>query len=176
MENLDALARLIRQKNAVDAQIASHLGRPAHIGHAGEFIAAQIFDILLHDSATTAGSDGHFRSGPLAGRSVNVKWYGKHEGLLDLALKSPPDLYLVLAGPKAAAISSRGTTRPWVVRHAFLFDARALHALLEARGVKLGTATSVAAAVWDAAEIYPASSNQLLALTAPQTDALSLFE
>jgi len=45
-----------------------------------------------------------------------------------------------------------------------LFDAQRLHAELEQRGVKMGVATSVLTAQWDASEIYPRSNNPLLAV------------
>ncbi len=70
------LAALIGTKNAADAAIAEMIGRPCQIGHVGEWIAAQVFDIELHPSAAVEASDGVFRAGSLAGRSVNVKWYG----------------------------------------------------------------------------------------------------
>lgn len=175
MTSLDELAALVRQKNAVDGAIAALVGRPALIGHVGEFIAACVFGIDLHHAASKTGSDGHFNSGQLVGRSVNVKWYGKHEGLLDLALKATPHFYLVLTGPKSGAVSSRGGTRPWLIHYAFLFEAQALHRSLEARGVKLGAATSVVASLWDAAELYPTQSCRTLQLSAAQRDALALF-
>lgn len=175
MHDLGALAGLIRQKNTADAAIAALVGRPALIGHVGEFIAAVIFDIELHATATKAGSDGYFRSGTLASRSVNIKWYGKHESLLDVALKLTPDFYLVLTGPRAAAVSSRGGTRPWLIHHVFLFESEPFHRKLEARGVKMGVATSVTASAWEEAEVYPSQKNPLLRLTESQSKQLELF-
>jgi len=58
-----------------------------------------------------------------------------------------------------APVSSRGTLRPFCIDGVFLFDARHLHAELGARGVKIGIATSVPAARWEAAEIYPHPNN-----------------
>jgi hypothetical protein len=84
MDDLVLLADLIKAKNSVDNIIANLIGRPAQIGHVGEYIAAKIFDIELNRSASQKDIDGYFRSGPLAARSVNVKWYGKREGILDL--------------------------------------------------------------------------------------------
>ena len=175
MPDLPALAELIRQKNAVELQIAALVGRPALTGHVGEYIAAAVFDIELHTAATRAGSDGFFKSGTLKGRSVNIKWYGKHEGLLDISLKSPPECYLVITGPRAAPVTSRGGTRPWLIHSVFVFEADALHNMLLSRRVKLGTATSVVGALWEAAEVYPSSSNALLRLTPTQSSALALF-
>src|SRR4051794_10887323 len=45
---LARLADLLREKNAIDREIAAVLGRPALQGHAGEYIAAAVFDIELH--------------------------------------------------------------------------------------------------------------------------------
>jgi hypothetical protein len=104
---LEELAELIRRKNAIDAAIAAIVGRPAQMGHVGEFVAAEIFGTLLEHSASTRSIDGYFATAPLAGRSVNITWYGKQEGLLDLARDYPPDYYLVLTGPKGLATSSQ---------------------------------------------------------------------
>ena len=93
------LADLIHTRNAVAQQITTLIDRPAQIGHVGEFIAAQVFDITLQESATNKGFDGRFRSGTLAGKTVDVKWYAKKEGLVDLRLEFLPDYYLVLTGP-----------------------------------------------------------------------------
>jgi hypothetical protein len=77
------IAELLRERNVLDQAIAAIIQRPMTSGHLGERIAAQIFDIELHASAVNAAFDGHFRSGPLQGRTVDVKWYLKREGLLD---------------------------------------------------------------------------------------------
>jgi len=92
-------------------------------GHLGEWIASQVFDIELERSAAAAAIDGHFRSGLLEGRTVNIKWYLNREGLLDTSESDLLDYYLVLAGPPAAAASSRGGTRPRRIDSVFPFDA-----------------------------------------------------
>src|SRR5208282_1931728 len=74
------IARLLSQRNAIDDTIAAVIQRPMTAGHLGEWIAAQVFGIELEQSAVTASIDGRFRSGPLQGCSVNVKWYLKQEG------------------------------------------------------------------------------------------------
>lgn len=126
MNDLPRLAELVRTRNAVDAEIAAVVGRPALIGHVGEYIAANIFGIELEGSAARKAIDGRFASGPLSGATVNIKWYAKQEGLLDLTPDSLPDYYLVLAGPRQPAASSRGTHRPWLIQSVFLFDANDL--------------------------------------------------
>lgn len=58
MDDLDQLAKLLRQHNQIGHQIAGLIGRPALTGHLGEFIASRIFGIELERSANAAGSDG----------------------------------------------------------------------------------------------------------------------
>ena len=174
-DSIKRLARLVAQRNALDEDIAGVIGRPALAGHFGEFIAAEIFDIELHSSGVTKGSDGHFTTGPLAGKTVEIKYYPKREGLLDVKTDGSPDFYLVLTGPKASAVSSRGTTRPWVIEAAYLFEADSLLRRLTERNLKIGVATSVRRELWGRAEIYPGSANRALAVTATQAQILRLF-
>jgi hypothetical protein len=91
----------------------------------------------------------------LQDRTVNIKWYLKREGLLDITESTALDYDLALTGPPPAALSSRGTTRPWCIQAAFLFDARQLRSEQITRGVKRGVASSVIKQQWAAAEIYP---------------------
>jgi hypothetical protein len=175
MHDLEQLANLIHQREAIDDQIAALIRRPALIGHAGEYIAAAIFDIDLHPSATQKGSDGLFTRGALAGRSVNIKWYSKQSGLLDMNAEALPDDYLVLAGPRTAAASSRGATAPWRIESVYLFDAQELAASLQERFMKPQIATSLRHEYWAAAEIYPAQRSARLILSDEQHSLLALF-
>lgn len=134
-----------------------------------------MFDIELEQSAAAAAIDGRFRSGPLQGRTVNVKWYLKQEGLLDMSESSVLDYHLVLTGPRSAALTSRGGTRPWRIDHVCLFHAPTLLTEQRARGVKTGVAASVLKAHWNAAEIYPVVSNPLLPLGERERELLRLF-
>lgn len=149
------IARLLSQRNAIDDTIAAVIQRPMTAGHLGEWIASQVFGIELEQSAVTAAIDGHFRFGPLQGCTVNVKWYLKQEGLLDMTKSSTLDYYLVLTGPRSAAPTSRGGTHPWCIDRVYLFHAPTLLAEQQARGVKTGVAASVLKAHWDAAENLP---------------------
>ena len=133
-----------------------------------------MFGIELEASASAKAIDGRFKAGPLAGRTVNVKWYLKREGLLDLTPSDELDHYLVLAGPASAAASSRGHIRPWVIANVYLFDARALREGLIARGRRVGVASSVRAVEWAAAEAFP-REHPLLPLTDGQRRALAHF-
>jgi hypothetical protein len=173
-EALVELAALLRERNLIDARIGQILNRPMTAGHAGEWIAACTFDIALQRSAVAKAIDGRFRGGPLAGKSVNVKWYLKRESLLDMTEDPALDYYLVLSGPKATSRDDR-TLRSWRVDAVYLFDAQALLAEQRARGVKTGVAAGVREAQWQAAEIYPKQTCGALILTAEQREQLELF-
>ena len=175
MEKLEILANLLPARNQIDAPISQIIGYPAEKGHIGEFIASSIFEIDLNASAVHKGHDGVFNSGQLAGKSVNVKLYGKREGLLDLNAKFPPDYYLVLTGPKASAESSKGSHRALRITSAFLFDAKTMHEVLKQNGVKIGTASSVKQNFWEAAEIFPNQTNKELIVTSEQANLLAKF-
>lgn len=174
-EKLAKLAELIAEKNRVCEQITAITGRPALIGHLGEFIAAQVFDIELATSAVNRGHDGVFRSGPMIGRTVNVKWYGNQEGLLDIRTDALPDFFLVLAGPQTKVMHSRGECRPWLIDSVYLFDATKLVNELQIQGVKIGIATSVRKQLWIAAMIYPQIQPTSFPLDLTQIEAIRLF-
>jgi hypothetical protein len=175
MNELVQLADLIRARNRVARDIAALICRPALIGHVGEYIAAQVFKIDLEKSASRKAMDGRFTAPPLAGRSVNIKWYAAQEGLLDLTPGALPDFYLVLTGPKRKASSSCGTVRSWLIEAVYLFASDELIQELESRGVKQGIATSVRGHLWEAAEIYPEPRNRRLILSDEQREMLALF-
>jgi hypothetical protein len=175
MNNLLNLAELIKKRNSLEEDITALIGRPADLGHIGEFIASKVFRITLHESATHKGSDGYFSDGALEGRTVNIKWYARREGLLDINPDALPDYYLVLTGPKAFAVSSRGKTRPWIIENVFLFEAHALVEELKQNGVKIGIAASLQQNLWAKAEIHPLHNNAALQLSEEQHIALALF-
>lgn len=172
---LAELAALLRQRNALDARIGLVLNRPVNTGSIGEWIAARIFDIKLEAAANTAGYDGRFMTGAIAGRTVNVKAYTKQENILDINPNAPLDYYLVMTGTKGAPASSRGTLRPFCIDAVFLFDAHRLHDELAERGAKIGIATSVLSAQWVQAQIFPTANNSLLVLSESQRSQLEMF-
>lgn len=173
-EQAKAVAELLHERNAIDAAIAGIIDRPVTATHLGRWIAAQIFDIQLADSATSPIA-GRFRSGPLQGSTVSIRWYMKHEGLLDSSASPAFDYYLVLTGPPSPPVSSRGTMRPWCIEMVFLFNARQLRDEQIARGARLGTASSVTRQQWNAAEVFPSPGNRLLPVTPQQAGMLRLF-
>jgi hypothetical protein len=173
--SLAEVAALLRERNALDARLGQIVGRPPEKGHLGEWIASQIFDIKLETSASRKAIDGQFRTGLLAGRTLNIKWFFKREGGLDMTESPDLDYYLVLAGPATPALSSRGMTRPAVIAAVYLFDAAQLLAQEGARGVKVGIFSSVMNAQWQAAEIYPTATCPALMITDEQRRQLELF-
>lgn len=175
-DSLQHIADLLHTRNTIEVEIANIIGRPAERGHIGEYIAALIFDIDLKDSANYPGIDGFFRSGPLTGKSVNIKTYGKRESILDIRPEYLPDYYLVLTGHKTAATSSKGIIRPWVIDEVFLFKAKPLVKELCYQNKKIGTATSVKQLYWELARIYPVSSNSPLQLSESQQYRIRLFK
>ena len=62
------------------------------------------------------GIDGRSANDPLAGKTVNVKWYGKREGVLDINPAGVPDHYLVMTGPKVVGIGNTPDHLPNSVR------------------------------------------------------------
>jgi len=174
-EDLAQLAELIKLKNTIEQQISLLIGRPALIGHVGEYIAARIFDIRLEESARQKSIDGYFLSGELSGKSVNIKWYAEKEGILDITPAVLPDFYLVLAGPTFPAQSSQGTARPWLIEQVFIFESEQLFKKLSQRGMKIGVATSIPKAFWEEAEIYSQQNNNILSLSEEARRMLALF-
>ena len=174
-KKLAELAKLIRERNWIAGEITQIIGRPGQIGHVGEYIASQVFAIRLEESASMKAIDGFFASGVLEGQSVNIKWYGKMESLLDINPKALPDYYLVMTGPKAKVLTSKGVKRPWVIEAVYLFNAEALVKELSKRGIKLSVATSVRQVYWEEAEIYPRQRNRALVLSEEQKRMLEMF-
>ena len=150
------------------------VGRPALIGHVGEFIASRIFRIELERVANARGFDGRFADGSLAGKTVNVKWYAKLEGMLDIRPDALPDYFLVLAVPPGRSYHV-ARREALVIESVYLFEAMPLVQSLEQRGVKIGIPTSLAKAFWLDAEIHPEQHNEALVLTQEQRELLRLF-
>ena len=170
------MASLLAKRNAIDEKIAALIDHPAIRGHVGEWIAQEIFGVTLEESAVQKGFDGRFADGPLAGQTVNVKWYGKREGLLDINPDGVPDYYLVMTGPKAGAMTSRGQTRPLMITEVFLFDAPALVEQFRVQKRRLGVAAYVRQHEWEAARVYPKAAPRVgLTLTDAQREALKLL-
>ena len=176
VSNLERLACLLARRNATDKKITALIGRPATRGNVGEWIAQTIFGVELEEAANQRGFDGRFADGPLAGKTVNVKWYGERAGVIDINPHAVPDYYLVMTGPKAVAKPARCRSLPLVIAEVFLFDAPALVERLRRRGVRLGIGASVRKVEWEEARVYPAAAyGARLPITDAQQEALKLF-
>jgi len=175
MSDLKKLSDLIYERNRIGKSISKIIGRPALSSHIGEYIASNIFNIELEESATSKGIDGRFTEGPLKGKTVNIKIYGKREGFLDISLGNLADYYLVLTGPKTTPKSSKGETRPIVISNVYLFNMVKLLKELRKRKLKIGIATSVANQYWKEAEINPVNMNREYSITESQRDQIKLF-
>ncbi|THV27308.1 hypothetical protein [Glycomyces paridis] len=165
---LTSIAMLIHERNRIDARITDIVGRPVVSGHLSDWIAAQVFDIEL-DPVPGSPVDGRFRSGALAGRTVNVKHYTRNHGLLDMTDSEELDYYLVMTGPRVPVAGA------WSIDRVYLFDAQALYDDLSEQLRRIGVATSVRPEYWRAAEVHPNPARPALALGPMQTAALDAF-
>jgi hypothetical protein len=171
--DLERLAELLRRRDDMDEQIAAVTGRSARPGDIGEYIASVVFDIELAATAVQAGYDGRFRSGPFAGRTVNIKAYGDISAGIDIG-SHPCDYYLVISGPRRA--TGRVQHHRWQIARVCLFEAARLLSTFADRKVQIGVATSLRQADLTAAEIYPTvGADQLLVPTEAQRHQLDLF-
>lgn len=175
MEDLKALATLVHELNRVTNGISTIVGRPAQMSHVGDFVASRIFGIGLEHSSSATGIDGRFRHGKLAGKTVNIEWCSKNDGLLDMEKEALPDFYLVMTGTRAEAESTEGTVGPWVIDYVYLIGTEPLVRELKKRGRDPGEATSVRREDWDRCEVYPRSACPYLTLTDVQRAMLRLF-
>jgi hypothetical protein len=173
----DSLARaaaLLHERNAIDAELAGVIDRPVTSGHLGEPIAAQIFNIELEASAAAAGIDGRLRSGALRGRTVNIKWYLKREGVLDTTELAALDYYRCLPGRRRRQRRRVVPPGPGASRPCSCLTQQLRFEQI-GRGVKLSVASSVIKQQWAAAEIYPMATNPQLTVTSQQAELLMLF-
>ena len=176
MDKLNKLSSLLSKRNSIDEEIGAIIGRPASTGHIGEYIAAEIFDIELSESASEKSLDGYFQSGSLANSSVNIKYYTVRGSILDITPDSLPDYYLVMMGSSVSSESSRGMVYPANIASVHIFESSSLTSALRERGVKIGVATSVVRHLWDAAEVYPQQTNEDFTISSNQVDMLAQFQ
>lgn len=172
MNDLPRLASLLKSRNTIDDKIATLIERSAQANNIGEYIASIIFRITLDEAGKRRGYDGRFSSGPLTGKTVDVQWHPRHDGLMNIKSDAFPDYYLILAGPPATPTS---IASPWVIESIFLFHASSLLNALRERGVQIGSGTSVTGPLWERAEIYPIPRNTMLPIADEERKVLVLF-
>jgi len=168
-DKLIELAKLIQVRNDLETKVSSITGRPLIIGHIGEFIASELFDIELNSSANQKGYDGLFRSGHLAGKSVNIKYYSRKGRILDMNKSSSPDYYLVLMGSSEEKFNA-----PWDIETVYLFNTNELTKDIEGK-VNIGTATSIRKELWRSAMVYPEYNNTELLIEEEKREVLKQF-
>jgi hypothetical protein len=175
MSNLSRLAELLRARNTVESNLANLLENSVNLGAVGEYIAAQIFGITLLPSAHHGEFAGIFANQPLTGKTVDIQWYPRREGFLNVHSEPAPDYYLILAGPKQESSTARALVNPWLISSVHLFHAPELLSALRERGVQIGSHTSVINQLWERAEIFPVQLNHTLLLSDEQRQLLHLF-
>ena len=173
LDDLTDLADLLAQRIALDARIGAIIGRPSPCrAHGG----VDRLEGLRHPTRrlcrpkqSTAGSDP-------------ARWPARQSTSRSTASaracsNSDPtlDYYLVLCGPKATTLTSKGGTRPLRVTNVYLFDSAEIRTDQQTRGTKSGVASSIRSALWTEAEIYP-RAHPALKLDAEQRRALALFD
>lgn len=175
MSNLPRLAELLRARNTIESNIANLLGSGTSQNIVGEYIAASIFGITLIPSSHHSEFAGIFSTQPLIGQTVDIQWYARREGFLNVHNLPAPAYYLVLAGPKQESSTTRALVNPWLISSVHLFASDELLVALHERGVQIGSHTSVINQLWERAEIFPVQYNKTLILTSEQRQLLQLF-
>lgn len=175
MSNLSHLAELVRARNAVESNIANLLGSAVNLDTVGEFIAANVCGIRLIPSVQHNEFAGIFTNAALMGKTVDIRWYTRREGFLNVHTDPTPDYTLVLAGPKLDQNEARALVNPWIITSVYLFHTQELLHTLRTRSVRVGPRVSVNSQLWEQAEIFPTPRNHLFVLTTEQHQLLQLF-
>lgn len=175
MSDLARLAELLHARNTVESNIANLLNCSANLSSVGEYIAANIFGITLIPSAQHSEFEGIFAHGQLAGKTVDIQWYPRREGFMNIHPQRSPDFYLVMAGPRQESSTTRALVNPWLITSVHLFESSELLAALHERGVQIGSHTSIINQFWERSEIFPQLHNQSLLLTDEQRQLLQMF-
>ena len=181
MTNLEEFACLIKNRNKIDERISELTSRPASTGHIGEYLAKEIFEIVLDKSAAKKGVDGTFDKDGLKG-SVNIKYYTSDYRFLiiDACRDNRPDYFLIFRGSSIKKTSSKDIYYPLDIHSVHLFESEPLVCSLKANRVQIGKppsrATSVKTCYWEAAQIYPCQKNKDLLVSEKQKRQLALFQ
>lgn len=176
MIQLEQLADLLRVFNSINHALSGLLERSANLGNISEIIASEILHIQLEERANHPVFDGTFSSGPLQGKTVNVKW--RNEGVKAINMKDAdtlPDYFLALAGPHKSSIKTKSLYHPFAIKQVCLFEAVPLVQRLKKEGIAIRHQTRIDAGTWEKARIYPVQEGSPLPLTRTQEDLLTLF-
>jgi len=169
-DDFQVVSKCIKQRNMIELEVSKITKRPFIIGHIGEYIASEIFDIKLNASATEKISDGIFSSGKFQNKSVNIKYYSRKGRGLDLSSTVHPDYYLVLMGSSKSKESC-----PWDIENVYIFESKTLLGYLNKK-VKIGIATSVKKEYWESALVYSSYLHENSKTSEEIQEKLKLFK
>jgi len=175
MSDLPRLAELLRARNTVESNIAKLLECEVTLSNVGEHIAACIFGIRLIPTTSQTGFVGIFTTPTLKGKTVDVRWYPRRGGYLNIHTDPAPDYTLVLAGPEIEQNEARALVNPWVITSVHLFHMQELLSALRSRGIRVSPRVSINTHLWEQTEIFPRQHNPGLILADEQRQLLKLF-
>ena len=110
-DSLAQAAALLRERNAIDVELAGLIHRLMTSGHLGGGLPRRSLTSNSEHQLLRQALMAVSRSGPLSGRTVNIKWSLKREGLLDMTESVALDYYLVLTGPPSPYRRQMGAVR-----------------------------------------------------------------
>lgn len=133
----------LRRRRSADEELSRVLGQPVEGRNLCELIAARAMDIELEPSDREVGLVGIFRSGPLAGSRVSLRFHRHLEVLRPPKPEESCDYHVVLLGPP-------DTSSPDLLDSMYLFDTASF-----ARESQRGQAPEARKDGWREAEIFP---------------------
>jgi hypothetical protein len=154
-------ADALRRRRAADDDLSRILGRPVERWNLCELVTARALDVELELSSVEWGQVGVFRSGPLAGSRVSVRFYSSLEPLRPTGPEPPCDYHVAIKGPP-------DTRFPELIHRIYLFEVAGIPEEIERRGGSMAQVDET----WDAFEVFPRSFSPWKVL---QSDASGLL-
>lgn len=145
-DELSDFADALRRRRSADEELSRLLGHPVERWNLCELVAARALDLELARSDPKQGHLGTFRTGPLAGSRVNLRFYRVREPLRPPAPGWDCDYHVVLQG-------SPDAEEPETLQGVYLFDASSFLRELQRGGGRKKEA-------WKEAEVFPCRSSR----------------
>gem|GEM_PF-1480306 len=145
-DELSDFADALRRRRAADDDLSRILGLPVERWNLCELVTARALDVEVELSSVEWGQVGVFRSGPLAGSRVSVRFYSAMEPLRPTAPEPPCDHHVAILGPP-------DTRFPELIHGIYLFEVAWIFEEMERSG---GLMAQVDEA-WDAFKVFPGS-------------------
>jgi hypothetical protein len=136
----------LRRRRTADEDLSRILGSPVERWNLCELVTARALDVEVELSSAEWGQVGVFRSGPLTGSRVSIKFYSAREYLCPTGPEPPCDYHVAIKGPP-------DTRLPELIHRIYLFEVAGLPEEMEGRGSSMAQVDDS----WDAFEIYPRS-------------------